>query len=45
MTTQRLISKIIRETVRPIKQLFHLPRTLSCLYKDLGHTLPFQTPI
>lgn len=41
MAAQRLISKIIRETVRPIRQLFNLPRTLSCLYKDIRAYLAF----
>lgn len=35
MTAQKLVCKIVREMVRPIKQLCNLPKKLYNLYKDI----------
>lgn len=41
MTTQKLIFKVIREIVRPIKQFFNLPVKFYNLYKDTCQYLAF----
>ena len=41
MTPQKLVFKITREIVRPIRQFFNLPKKLYSLYRDTRQYLAF----